>query len=307
MKRSIPNFLRAAATLVVPGFMTAFTPTLSAQSATGRVDLPAGTRVVLVTGSTDGLGREVALWMADSGAHVIVHGRNRERGAAVVSEIRQRGKGSARFYAADFGSLDQVRELAASIRRDYHRLDALVNNAGIWLTRGDRQLSADGHELHFAVNYLASFALTHELLPLLRSSAPSRIVNVSSIAQTPLDFQNVMLEQGYSGSRGYAQSKLAQVLFTFDLAKVLEGTGVAVNALHPATMMNTSMVAESGMPSRTTVQQGATAVVRLLTEQGIGSGKYFNGTRETRANEQAYDETARARLRTLSDSLIAKR
>src|SRR5690606_3268882 len=150
------------------------------------------------------------------GAHVIVHGRNRERGEAVVAEIRQRGKGSARFYAADFASLQAVRDLAEAIRNDYERLDVLVNNAGVW-NRGGRQVSADGHELHFAVNYLAGFLLTHELLPLITDAAPSRIVNVASIAQSPIDFDDVMLERPGSASRGYGQSKLAQILFTMDL------------------------------------------------------------------------------------------
>ena len=182
---------------------------------------PAAQAVILITGSTDGLGREVARRMSATGAHVIVHGRNRQRGEALVAEIAREGKGSARFYAADFASLSRVRELGQSILRDYERLDALVNNAGIWLAAtNDRQLSADGHELHFAVNYLSGFLLTRMLLPLLKKSSQSRIVNVSSLAQSPIDFDNVMLERGYSASRGYGQSKLAQVMLTFDLARM---------------------------------------------------------------------------------------
>src|SRR5690606_30926620 len=145
-------------------------------------------------GSTGGLGREVALRLAAGGAHVIVHGRDAERGRQVVEEIERGGVGSARFYAADLGSFAEVRRLAEEIRRDYDRLDVLVNNAGIWLTQGERQLSADGHELHFQVNYLSGFLLTRELLPLLRRSAPARIVNVASGAQRPIDFDDVMLE-----------------------------------------------------------------------------------------------------------------
>jgi NAD(P)-dependent dehydrogenase (short-subunit alcohol dehydrogenase family) len=280
---------------------------LAAQENSRPSNVPNGVRIYLITGSTDGLGREVARRLADSGAHVIIHGRNRERGNAVVREIEKAGRGSARFYAADFASLAQVRELAAQITRDYTRLDALVNNAGIWLTTGERQLSADGHELHLAVNYFAGFLLTHELLPLLRKSAPSRIVNVSSVAQQPIDFDDVMLAQRYSGGRGYAQSKLAQIFLTFDLAKTLEGSGVTVNALHPATMMNTTMVAKSGMPARSTVDEGASAVVHLVTAKDVGSGKYFNGMREARANQQAYDDAARAKLRAISEELTRKR
>ncbi len=151
-----------------------------------------GQRVVFVTGSTGGLGREVARSLAARGDHVIIHGRSAERGVELVSEIETEGLGSARLYLADFGSFDDVRALAQAIRRDYDRLDVLVNNAGIWL-EGPRQVSVEGHELHFQVNYLSSFLLTRELLPLLRDSAPSRIVHVSSVAQRPIDFDNVML------------------------------------------------------------------------------------------------------------------
>ena len=203
-------------------------------------DLSTEGRVVLITGSTSGLGREVARRLARSGDHVIVHGRDVDRGTALVEEIERETDGGARFYRADFASLDQIREFSEAILRDYDRLDVLVNNAGIWLESADgRLVSQDGHELHFQVNYLAGYLLTDMLLPLLRkntTSAPSRIVNVSSGAQRPIDFGDVMLQQGYDPGRGYAQSKLAQVMFTFALAEELEGTGVTVNALHPATM-----------------------------------------------------------------------
>ena len=265
--------------------------------------VPSDARIILVTGSTDGLGREVARRLSDSGAHVIVHGRNKERGDALVREINV-GKGSAKFYAADFGSLAEVRALAAAITRDYPRLDVLVNNAGIWLSRGDRQLSKDGYELHFAVNYLAGYLLTRELLQLLERGRDARIVNVSSGAQQALDFSDIMLERGYSGSRAYAQSKLAQVLFTIDLASQVESKNISVTALHPATFMNTRMVEEAGVQSRSTVEQGAEAVMRLIVGKGIPTGSYHNGQREARAQAQAYDAEARAQLRALSERLI---
>src|SRR5690606_31814406 len=149
--------------------------------------------------------------------------------------------------------------------RDHDRLDALVNNAGIWLTGDDeRRLSADGYDLSFAVNYLAGFQLTRALLPLLRRSAPSRILNVASVAQTPIDFDDVMLEHGYSGSRAYGQSKLAQIMHAFDLAAELEGTEVRANALHPATLMDTGMVRGAGVRPRATVEEGRDAVLHLL-------------------------------------------
>jgi len=261
-------------------------------------------QVVLVTGSTDGLGREVALRIAATGAHVIIHGRNVERGAEVVARIEAEGKGSARFYRADFASLDSVRAFARTILDDYDRLDILINNAGIALLgQNDRRLSADGQELHFAVNYLAGFLLTRMLLPRLRNGAPSRIINVSSIGQAPLDFDDITLERGYSTNRAYGQSKLAQIMFTIDLADELAGTGVRVFALHPATFMDTHMITSAGLRPRSTVGEGADAVMHLVTGEDLESGLFFNRMTPARANPQAYDETARAKLRTLSRRL----
>jgi NAD(P)-dependent dehydrogenase (short-subunit alcohol dehydrogenase family) len=260
-------------------------------------NMPLQGKVVMITGSTDGLGREVARRVAALGAQVIVHGRNEERGKAVVAEITKDGKGSARFYAADLASLAEVRTLAQAILRDYKRLDVLVNNAGVLLQ--DRQVSKDGHELHFAVNYLAGFLLTRTLLPTIIASAPSRIVNVSSISQSPIDFTDVMLERPGRGGQGYGQSKLAQILLTMDLAAELKDRKVIVTALHPATMMDTTMVRQSGMSARATVSEGADAVMNQIVG-ATESGQYYNGQKPARANAQAYDEQARARLKQLS-------
>ena len=283
-------------------------PVHAAQASASSGAAPAdGQRVILVTGSTGGLGREVARRLAATGSHVIVHGRSRERGTELVAEIERSGTGSARFYAADFASLAEVRRFAEAILHDYERLDGLVNNAGVWLDGNERELSVDGHEMHFAVNYLAGYLLTRLLLPRIRESAPARIVNVASVAQQPIDFDDPMLERRYSDGRGYATSKLAQVMFAFDLARELAGTGVTVVALHPATMMNTDMVLERGATPRSTVEEGAEAVMRAITEPGLESGQYFNGQRAGRANAQAYDEAARERLRQLSERLTGAR
>jgi len=279
---------------------------LSESPAVAQAPQP-GQQVILVTGSTDGLGRVVALRLARTGAHVIVHGRNRERGNAVVAEIQQEGQGSARFYAADFGSMDQVREFAETILRDYDRLDVLVNNAGIWMDDPERPVSADGYELHFAVNYLSGFLLTRVLLPRLIESAPSRIVNVASAAQRPIDFDDVMLENEYDDSWAYAQSKLAQIMFTIDLAQELEGTGVTVNSLHPATLMNTSMVQGIGREPVSTIDEGAEAVVNLVLSENVGNGEYYNGLRLATPNNQALDAEARRRLKELSEQLTGLR
>jgi NAD(P)-dependent dehydrogenase (short-subunit alcohol dehydrogenase family) len=260
-------------------------------------------KTVLITGSTDGVGRVVAQRLGSQGAHVLIHGRDRTRGGRVVEEIRQSG-GRAMLYVADLASLDQVRELAATVRRDHQRLDILINNAGIGSASGGRQrrTSADGYELRFAVNYLAGFLLTRLLLPLVAASAPARIVNVASAGQYPIDFDDVMLTRSYDGGRAYMQSKLAQIMFTFDLADELFGSGVTANTLHPATYMNTTMVRESGTTPISSVEEGADAVLRLAVAPELDgrSGLYFDRMRETRAQPQAYDVAARRRLRTLS-------
>ncbi|TDD91711.1 SDR family NAD(P)-dependent oxidoreductase [Actinomadura rubrisoli] len=257
---------------------------------------PIDEQTILITGATDGLGRALAAELAVEGATVLVHGRDDRRGKATLQEIG----GRASWYRADLSSLAEVRALAEAVRADHPRLDVLVNNAGIG-GGGPRTESADGHELHFAVNYLSGYLLTRLLLPTLVASAPSRIVNVSSLGQTALDFDDVMITRGYSGSRAYCQSKLAQVMFTIDLAAELAGTGVTANSLHPATYMPTKMVASP----ISTLEEGVRATHRLVADPSLDdvSGRFFNGLKESRADDQAYDPDARARLRTLSDDL----
>ncbi len=260
-------------------------------------------KTALVTGSTDGVGRLVARRLAAAGAHLLVHGRDRERGERVVAEITQDG-GTAEFLPADLAALAEVRRLADAVRSKTERLDILINNAGIGTdgASGSRQTSADGHELRFAVNYLAGFLLTHLLLPLIRKSAPARIVNVASAGQQPIDFADLMLARGYSGTRAYCQSKLAQIMFTIDLAEELKGAGVCVNALHPATYMNTTMVRRAGVTPWSSVEEGAEAILNLAASAALDgrSGLYFDGLRQTRANAQAYDAAARHRLKAIS-------
>jgi NAD(P)-dependent dehydrogenase (short-subunit alcohol dehydrogenase family) len=264
-------------------------------------------RTVLVTGATDGLGRATALELASRGATVLVHGRSQERGEHAVAELREAsGNERIHLHLADLSTLDEVRRLADDVAREHERLDVLVNNAGI--ISAERRLSADGHELTFAVNHLSHFLLAELLLPLLRRSAPARIVNVSSIGQGPIDFADPMLERGYDGFGAYTQSKLAQIMFTFELAERLtaEGErGVTVNALHPATLMDTKMVRETFGRARSSVAEGVEAVVRLcLSDELEGvSGRYFDGFRESSAQGQAYDPEARRRLWALSEEL----
>jgi NAD(P)-dependent dehydrogenase (short-subunit alcohol dehydrogenase family) len=262
-------------------------------------------KTVLITGSTDGVGRCVAERLAGTGRRVIVHGRDRARGEAVVQRITKQG-GEARFLAADLSSLAEVRSLANAVQRDGEGLDTLINNAGIGTSGSKRELSADGFELRFAVNYLAGFLLTRLLMPALEKRQSACIVNVSSAGQQAIDFSDVMLSRGYSGVRAYCQSKLAQIMFTFDLAKELAGHEIAVNCLHPATYMDTTMVRLSGVQPISTVEQGGAAILQLVDSPALAgrTGLYFSGMQESRANAQAYDEAARQRLRALSFDLV---
>ena len=221
---------------------------------------PLDQQTILVTGSSDGLGRSVAAELARSGATVIVHGRDAARTDAAAEEI-----GSEHTRVADLASLDEVRRLAGEI----DGLDTLVCNAG--LIAPERRESADGLELTFAVNYLSHFLLTELLLPRLRE--PARIVNVSSIGQAPLDFDDLQFERDYDAYTAYARSKLAQVMFTLDLAERLGEREVTVNALHPATLMDTKMVRETFGRSRSSVDEGTEAA-------GAAGGRSRAGRRE---------------------------
>jgi len=261
-------------------------------------------KTVLITGSTDGVGRYVAAKLAAAGASVLIHGRDEARAETLADEIRRGGHPEPTFYQADLSSLAGARKLAEKVIAGHKRLDVFISNAGIGSTSlgSERQLSADGHELRFAVNYLSGFLLARLLLPLLKASAPSRIVNVASLGQHPLDFDDVMLTKGYTGTRAYAQSKLAQMMSTIDLARELDGSGVTVNALHPATYMNTTMVREGGITPISTVEQGGDAILHLAVGDDMTgkTGLFFNGMQPSKANPQAYDGDARQRLRKLS-------
>jgi NAD(P)-dependent dehydrogenase (short-subunit alcohol dehydrogenase family) len=263
-------------------------------------------KTVLITGSTDGVGKLVALRLAMAGARTLLHGRNQKKGEAVLRAIRdETGNDKLEYFQADFSSMEEVRRMADEIQAKHDRLELLINNAGIgFTTRGEmeRETSRDGHELRFAVNYLAPFLLTQLLLPLMRKSAPARIINVASAGQYPIDFSDVMLTRGYDGVRAYRRSKLAQVMFTLDLALTLKDSGVTVNCLHPATFMNTNMVIESGVKPLSSIEEGADAILHLATSPDLEgkTGIYFNGKRPEQANAQAYDDAARERLRELS-------
>ena len=265
--------------------------------------------VVLLTGATDGIGEQIATALAGMGATVLLHGRDERKAREVQERIRSRTEnGQLRYYLADLSSLAEARRLAEEVASDYDRLDVLINNAGIMSQT--RIVTDEGIEQTFAVNYLSPYLLTRLLIPSLRRAAdaespdgaPSRVVNVTSAGQSPIDFSDPMLERGYDGMRAYGQSKLALAMFTFELAEELGETGITVNCLHPGTLLDTNMVRENFGSAMGSVEEGAEAVTYLATSPELEdvTGRYFDGKRESRVNEQAYDPQARDSLRNLS-------
>ena len=268
-------------------------------------------QTILITGATSGLGKELSQALAKQGATVLLHGRDSGRGHATVRQIQEAtGNDRVEFICADLSSLREVNELAQAVRSRVTRLDVLVNNAGVGFGKdgSKRELSQDGYELRFAVNYLASYLLTERLISLLKASAPARIVNVASVGQAPLQFDDIMFTSGYEGVTAYRRSKLAMIAWTFDLADRLAGTGVTVNALHPASLMPTKMVLEAGWKTMSSVEEGLNATLRLVVDPTLENvtGVYFDGLHVSKANPQAYDRKMQDRLAALSSEIVAR-
>lgn len=272
-------------------------------------------KLVLVTGANAGIGRITAQELAKMGAHVVMAARSKERGEAALADIRRAsGSGKVDLLLADLSVQAEVRQLAAEFRERYGRLDVLVNNAGALILT--RQESGDGIELTFALNHLAYFLLTNLLLDLLKVSAPARIVNVSSAAhyRTELDFDDLENEETYSGMNVYSQSKLANVYFTYELARRLEGTGVTATCLHPGFVAsnfakNNGWLAKLGMlvmrPFALTPEKGAETSIYLASSadvEGI-SGEYFDKKKSVRSSTVSYDEAAARRLWEISKQM----
>jgi NAD(P)-dependent dehydrogenase (short-subunit alcohol dehydrogenase family) len=266
-------------------------------------DSPA--RVVALTGATDGLGRALALRLAERpGTRLILHGRSPQK----LDDLRRDLRGSAAqvvTVTADLAELAQVRALATQIAEVTDRLTVLVNNAGVG--SDERRLTVDGHELCFGVNYLAPFALTRGLLPLLTAGAPARVVNVASLGQSPIDFDDLTLARGYSGQRAYSASKLALVTDGFTLAEGLSADRVTVNSLHPGTYMPTKMVLQGGGRPVDTLESGVEATLRLVEDDALDgvTGRFFDRLRESRPLPDANDRAFRQRLLEVSERLVA--
>jgi NAD(P)-dependent dehydrogenase (short-subunit alcohol dehydrogenase family) len=265
-------------------------------------------QTIFITGATDGLGRALAHRLAAAGHAVLLHGRDQQKLDGTAAEIAsQHGVSKPGTFRADLASLAEVRRLADEVLAATGRLDVFVSNAGIGFGQPDgreRRTSADGYELRFAVNYLAGFLLTARLLPMLQRSASARIVNVASLGQAPLDFDDLMLERDYSGIRAYCQSKLAQIMSGFELASRLPDGQVTVNSLHPATFMPTKMVLAE-RTSVDTLEEGVDSTELLVSDPALAgvTGRFFDHAHEATADAQAYDADARARLWTVSEQL----
>jgi NAD(P)-dependent dehydrogenase (short-subunit alcohol dehydrogenase family) len=266
-----------------------------------------------VTGATDGLGRAMATRLAQLGATVVLHGRDADRIAETGREIRRlTGAGPCRLIPvrADLSSLAEVDALAAEVAGEVDALHLLINNAGVGFGAPDspREESADGIELRFAVDHLAPWRLARRLLPLLRASVPSRVVQVASVGQAEIDLDDLLLERDWTGVEAYRRAKLAMVMATIELAEELRGSGVVVNALHPATLMETTMVTDSGIEPRSTLEEGVTAAMRIALDPTLDevTGAFFDGTRQApgSVHEQARDARVRAEVLRRSEELV---
>lgn len=264
---------------------------------------------VLITGATDGLGKMTAERFAKQGAKVLLHGRNEEKGFKTIEEIQQTtGNQNLKYFNGDFASLQSVAKLAEKIIANSEKIDLLINNAGIGggpKSQKQRELSQDGYELRWSINYLAQVLLTRKLLPMMKDHA--RIINVASVGQAPIDFNDINMENHYEGYLAYERSKLALIMFTFDLAAELQERKIHVNALHPATLMSTSMVKDHFGQAQSSVEEGFSAVEFLATSKELDevTGKYFEGKTQAQVNAQAYDKAARKKLRQVTKDSIA--
>ncbi len=275
-------------------------------------------KICLITGASAGIGKETALEIASLGATVVLLCRNEERGAAAMDEIKRRsGNGSLHLLVADLASQSEVRRVAGEYLQHFDRLDVLVNNAGV-LGSEQRELTEDGLEMTFAVNHLAPFLLTNLLLDRLKSSAPARIITVSSIAHAQwdavIDFEDLQNERGYKPHSVYSQTKLQNVYFTYELARRLKGSGVTANCLHPG-MVTTSLFRNLNLgmkfvmllirPLFVSSEKGAETIIYLASSPDVAdtTGGYFKKRKQVRSSKASYDEERARRLWKISESL----
>ena len=274
-------------------------------------------KTILITGASAGIGLQSAIGLAKQGANIVMVGRHKERTSEAVELVRtQTGNRSVSYLLADLSSIQEVRRLAQEFKDKYPALDVLLNNAGAVLLR--RKVSVDGYEMTVALNHLNYFLLTQLLLDMLKAAPAGRIVNVASRAhyRGHVNFEDLQSQHGYNGMRVYSMSKLMNVLFTYELARRLDGTNVTANCLHPGFVASNfggnngwiARIAMRFMTGRISVEEGAKCPIFLASlpdVQGV-SGKYFNyDTQETRSSEESYDQNIARRLWDVSEELVA--
>ena len=258
---------------------------------------------VLITGSTDGIGRQTALDLARMGATILLHGKNHGKAQAVLREIKHTTNNEkVTIFTADLSSQSLIRSMAEEIHNQYDHISVMINNAGVFLT--SRKTTVDGLEMTFAVNHLAPFLLTLLLLDLIKKGAPSRIINVSSMTHSStIDFNNLQGERCYNGYDSYSRSKLCNILFTYELAERLEGKGVTVNCLHPG-VINTKLL-RAGWGGGDPVTEGSKTLVYLASapELVTVSRKYFVNKAQETSSSISYNRNVRKRLWKISEKL----
>jgi retinol dehydrogenase-12 len=267
-------------------------------------------KVVFVTGSTDGIGKQTASELAEMGAIVLVHARNADRGKTALAALtRAVPGGKFDLYIADFKSFRAIRKMAEEVRKNYQKLDVLINNAATYSET--RILTEDGNEMIFQVNHLSHFLLTHLLLDLLKNSDNGRIINVSSVSHQAarLGLQNLQGEEYFEGFNAYGCSKLENMLFTMRLAKKLERERITVNALHPG-VINTKLLhaAMHGGLRGETLKAGAATSVYLASSPVVEtvSGKYFMNCRMSNPSPNVFDNHLQSRIWDVSEALVNK-
>lgn len=261
-------------------------------------------KTILITGATDGIGKETARQLAMMNAQVILHGRNPDKTKKVQKEIIiDSSNEKVDVLIADFSSMDQVRSLADQVISQYQHLEVLINNAGLYTT--SKQTTSDGFELTFAVNHLSHFLLTNLLLDLVKASAPARIITVSSSAHFDADFDitDLNAEKNFNGWNAYSVSKLANLLFTFALARRLKGSGVTVNSLHPG-FIKTNILGKH-FANQKPVEEGAETPVYLASSPEVAeiSGEYFERKQISPSSELSRNEPLQEKLWEISESM----
>jgi NAD(P)-dependent dehydrogenase (short-subunit alcohol dehydrogenase family) len=273
-------------------------------------------KTVLVTGANQGIGKATAIALAAKGAHVVLVARNAEKGHAALAEVQAAGSGGAELIVADLSSQEQVRRAAAELKARHQRLDVLVNNAGVYVP--ERHTTVDGLEETFGLNHLGYFLLTRELLDVLQATPGARIVNVSSEAHrgAKMRWDDLQFERTpYGGFKAYGQSKLANVLFTYELARRLEGTGVTANCLHPGVIGSgfgqtygsaLSILVKIARPFMLSPEEGARTSVYLASSPEVAgvTGKYFSKCKAVKSNAVSYDVQSQQKLWSLSEQLV---